>query len=132
VKCEIGKKIGALKKNCGGEFTFTTFNDYCQIDGIKRQLTQVLTPQENGVGKRGNCTIVEKAKNMVFSSGIPSFLWFKTINTLNNLVNIGPTHATKASLQNKNKDVITLVEATCQSLAHLWLSNVHTCPKTRS
>jgi hypothetical protein len=45
VKCEIGKKIGALKKNCGGEFTYTTFNDYFQIHRIKRQLTQVLTPR---------------------------------------------------------------------------------------
>jgi hypothetical protein len=48
------------------------------------------------VGKKGNCTIVEKAKNMVFSSGIPSFLWSKTIDTLNYLVNIGPTHANKS------------------------------------
>jgi hypothetical protein len=39
VKCEIGKKIGALKNNCGGEVAFTTFNDYCQTHGIKRQLT---------------------------------------------------------------------------------------------
>ncbi len=54
VKCEIGKKIEALEKiNCGGEFTFTTFNDYCQIDGIKRQLTQVLTPQENCGWEKG-------------------------------------------------------------------------------
>jgi hypothetical protein len=57
------EKDRSTLKNCGGECTFTTFNDYCQTHGIKRQLTQVLTPQQNGVGKRGNCTIVEKAKN---------------------------------------------------------------------
>jgi hypothetical protein len=85
-----------------------------------------------GWEKGGNCTIVEKAKNMVFSSGIPSFLWSKTINTSNYLVNIGPTHANKSiTPKQKNKD-ITLVETPCQSLGHLWLSNgVHTCPKTR-
>jgi hypothetical protein len=57
------------------------------------------------VGKRGNCTIVEKARNMIFSSGIPSFLWFKTMNTLNYLVNIGPTHANK-SITPKSKTKI--------------------------
>jgi hypothetical protein len=63
-----------------------------------------------GWEKGGNCTIVEKAKNMVFSSGIPSFLWSKTINTSNYLVNIGPTHANKSiTPKQKNKD-ITLVE----------------------
>jgi hypothetical protein len=45
VKCEIGKKIGALKEIVEGNSHLQTFNDYCQTHRIKRQLTQVLTPQ---------------------------------------------------------------------------------------
>jgi transposase InsO family protein len=82
-----------LRTSRGGEFTSTTFNEYCQKFGIKRWLTQALTPQQNGVTERRNRTIMERARSMAISYGIPTFIWSKVVNTSNYLVDRGPTCA---------------------------------------
>jgi hypothetical protein len=45
VENETREKVASLRTDNGGEFTSTEFNDYCQNNGIKRQLTNSYTPQ---------------------------------------------------------------------------------------
>jgi transposase InsO family protein len=49
VEAEIGRKLGALRTDRGGEFTSVDFMKYCAESGVRRQLTAPYSPQQNGV-----------------------------------------------------------------------------------
>ena len=89
---EIGRDLKMLRTDRGGEFLSSDFNHYCEDNGIRRQLTQARTPQQNGVVERRNRTLLDKARSMA-SCGLPSFLWTEVVNTANYLINRGPTKA---------------------------------------
>ncbi|GLT87811.1 hypothetical protein SLE2022_058710 [Rubroshorea leprosula] len=46
---EVGRSVKVLRTDCGGEFNSKEFLDFCESNGIKRQLTTAYTPQQNGV-----------------------------------------------------------------------------------
>ena len=58
---ESGKKIKALRSNNDGEYVSQEFKDFCAAEGIKRELMSPHDPQQNGVAKRKNITIVGAA-----------------------------------------------------------------------
>ena len=60
-----GRRIKTPRSNNGGEYTSTEFNDFCKEVGMKRELTVPNNPQQNGVSKRKNRTVVEVAKAMI-------------------------------------------------------------------
>lgn len=51
VEKAYGLSIKCLRTDRGGEFTSNEFKEYCRENGIKRQLTTVYTPQQNGVAE---------------------------------------------------------------------------------
>ncbi|KAB2611660.1 hypothetical protein D8674_019692 [Pyrus ussuriensis x Pyrus communis] len=57
----LGLKIKCLRTDNGGEFTSKSFFKFCRQFGIKRQLSCVETPQQNGRGK-----LDLKAKKCIF------------------------------------------------------------------
>jgi transposase InsO family protein len=61
----IGRSIKCLSTNNGGEFTFLEFENYCKEVGIERHKTTVYTPQENGVAKCMNMTLLQRARSML-------------------------------------------------------------------
>jgi transposase InsO family protein len=44
VEAEIGRKLGALRTDRGGEFTSVDFMKYCAERGVRRQLTAPYSP----------------------------------------------------------------------------------------
>jgi len=54
-KAHVEKKtnsfIIALRSDRGGEFTSQEFNNFCEVNGIRRQLTTACTPQQNEVAE---------------------------------------------------------------------------------
>ena len=70
VENERGCKIMCLRNNHGGEFCSKYFQNYCDMNGIKRQLTTAYTPQQNGVAERKNRTMVEMARSMLQTKGL--------------------------------------------------------------
>ena len=64
-------KIMALRSDRGGEYLSSDFVEFLQAYGIHRELTQAYTPSQNGVSKRKNQTLLEKACSMAFESHIP-------------------------------------------------------------
>jgi hypothetical protein len=93
VEKETGKAIKTLQTDRRGKYLSREFNSYCKSNGIKWQLTQARTPHQNGMAEHRNRTLVEKARSMVASSGVPAFLLTEVINYANHFVNRGPTHA---------------------------------------
>ena len=48
-------------------------------------------PQKNGVAKRMNRTLNERAKSMWLHAGLPKSCWADAINTISHLINRGPS-----------------------------------------
>eukprot|EP00253_Pinus_taeda_P004001 PITA_04001 len=81
VEEELGKKIRALRSNNGGEYVSQEFKDFCEVEGIKWELTAPRNPQQNGVAERKNKTIVGAAWAMLHDQGLPLHLWTNACNT---------------------------------------------------
>ena len=54
VETNIGKKAKCLHSDNGGENVSKTFQDFCDLKGIKRELSAPYNPPQNGVAKRMN------------------------------------------------------------------------------
>jgi transposase InsO family protein len=64
-----------LRSDNRGEYTSKEFLDYSVAVGIKKELIVPYNPQQNGVAKRKNRTIIGAAWEMVDDQGFPFFLW---------------------------------------------------------
>ncbi|GJT27185.1 putative ribonuclease H-like domain-containing protein [Tanacetum coccineum] len=56
-------------------------NEICKLKGIKREFSVARTPQQNGVAKRKNRTLIEAARTMLADSLIPTVFWAEAVNT---------------------------------------------------
>jgi hypothetical protein len=65
VENESKHKIKCLRTDRGGEYTSITFNEFCDVNGIRRQLTVAYTPHQNGVSQRKNGTIMNMVRCML-------------------------------------------------------------------
>ncbi|GJS27788.1 putative ribonuclease H-like domain-containing protein [Tanacetum coccineum] len=55
---------------------------FCREKGIKREYSIARTPQQNGVAKRKNRTVIEAARTMLADSKIPTTFWAEAVSTL--------------------------------------------------
>ena len=55
-----GRMIKVLRSDNGGEYKSDPFLKLCHDEGIVRNFTVRETPQQNGVDKRMNMTLLEK------------------------------------------------------------------------
>ena len=62
---QIEKKIKMLRIDNGGEFCIKEFEELCKKCGIAQQKTTPYTPKKNGVAKRMNKTLMERARSML-------------------------------------------------------------------
>nr|GEW09010.1 hypothetical protein [Tanacetum cinerariifolium] len=79
----------------GTEFFNKTLNVFFKEEGIKHQTSTARTPEQNGVVKRQNHTLVEAARTMLSASQLPLFFWAEAIATAcytQNRSIIIPTH----------------------------------------
>eukprot|EP00253_Pinus_taeda_P032069 PITA_32069 len=75
VEKELRKKVKALRSDNGGEYISDEFKDFCNAEGIRRELIAPHNPQQNGVAERKNRTIVGAARAMLHDQGLPLHLW---------------------------------------------------------
>nr|GEU32036.1 hypothetical protein [Tanacetum cinerariifolium] len=73
--------INGKRTNNGTEFKNHVLKEYSDSVGISHQVPSVRTPQQNGVVKRRNWTLVEAARTMLIFSRAPLFLWAEAIAT---------------------------------------------------
>jgi transposase InsO family protein len=55
-------------------------DDFLRECGIQRQTSAPYTPQQNGVVKRANRTIMECVKNIICAQGLDLEFWAKAVN----------------------------------------------------
>jgi hypothetical protein len=95
VEKESGCEIKCLRTDRGGEFTSTMFNDFCSSQGVKRQLTTAYTPQQNGVSKRKNRTLLNMVRSMISAMEVPKSFWPEAVKWATYVMNRSPTFAVK-------------------------------------
>ncbi|KAM2928689.1 hypothetical protein COP2_035913 [Malus domestica] len=92
---EIGAFIRSLRMDRGGEFTSHEFTDFCNENGIHRQLTAAYTPQQNGIAEQKNRTIMNMVRCMLSEKHIPKTFWPESVNWAVHMLNRSPTLAVK-------------------------------------
>jgi len=88
---EQGGRLRAFRSDRGGEFNSIEFKEYCDEHGVKHYTTTPYTPQQNGVVERRNRTVVEMARCLLKSKGVPGEFWGEAVTTAVYLLNRAPT-----------------------------------------
>nr|GEX69880.1 putative ribonuclease H-like domain-containing protein [Tanacetum cinerariifolium] len=71
-----------VRTDNGTEFKNHVLKEYFDSVGITHETSAAKTPQQNGVVKRSNRTLVEAARTMLIFSHAPLFLWAEAISTV--------------------------------------------------
>ena len=75
VEKATGRHTKVVRSDRGGEYTSTTFMEYCEEQDIRRFLTAPYTPQQNGVAERKNRTTLDIVRSMLKSKRMPTEFW---------------------------------------------------------
>ncbi|GJV79764.1 retrovirus-related pol polyprotein from transposon TNT 1-94 [Tanacetum coccineum] len=71
----------SVRTDRGTEFLNKTLNAFFNQEGIEHQTSTPRIPEQNGIVKRRNHTLVEAARTMLSASKLPLFFWAKAIST---------------------------------------------------
>ncbi|GJV97143.1 putative ribonuclease H-like domain-containing protein [Tanacetum coccineum] len=77
----MDKKVKIIKSDNGTEFKNKVMDDFCKEKGIRREYSVARTPQQNGVAKRRNKTLIEAARTMLADSKLPTTFWAEAVST---------------------------------------------------
>lgn len=91
VENQSGYNIKVLRTDRGGEFVSKEFNQFCEENGIHRELTAPYTPEQNGVAERKNQTIMEMARSMLQARKVSNHFWAEAVAPSLYLLNISRT-----------------------------------------
>jgi transposase InsO family protein len=111
---QLESKLKILRSDGGGEYTSQEFEQFLKARGIKHEITNAHTPQENGVSERLNRTLEDMEKAMRFDAKLPDSYWGDAVLYAAHIRNICATTS--------NKDDMTPYEAWTSrkpSLAHV-------------
>lgn len=68
----------SIRTDNGGEFVNRNFTNFCQNLGIKHELTNTFTPEQNGTVERFNQTVVDGTRTILAESGLDKSFWPET------------------------------------------------------
>jgi hypothetical protein len=73
--------LKAIRSDNGTEFRNASFDEFCLEHGIDQQFSAPCVPQQNGVVKQKNRTLVEMARTMLDEHMTPRRFWADAIST---------------------------------------------------
>jgi hypothetical protein len=73
--------LKAIRSDNGIEFRNASFDQFCLEHGVGQQFAAPHVPQQNGVVKRKNCTLVDMARMMLDEHMTPRCFWADAIGT---------------------------------------------------
>nr|GEV03886.1 hypothetical protein [Tanacetum cinerariifolium] len=74
-------KVKIIRCDNGGEFKNKEMNDFCSRKGIKREFSNARIPQQNGVAKKRNRTLIKEARTMLADAKLSVTFWAEAVNT---------------------------------------------------
>jgi hypothetical protein len=93
-------KIKVVRSDRGGEYygrhppygqVPVPFVNFLQENGIVAQYSLPYEPQQNGVAKRWNCTLMDMVRSMLSNSTLPLSLWLEALKTATHIINRVPS-----------------------------------------
>ena len=115
VEQESGLKIQTFRTDRGGEFVSQDFDSFCDTHGINGHLTALYTPQQNGVVRKRNRTLMGMARSIMKHMHVPNYLWGEAIRHSTYLLNRIATRAPK------DKTPYEVFRAKRPNINHLWI-----------
>ena len=92
---QSGMKLKILRTDGGGEYTSKYFESYCTSQSIIHEVTDLYTPQHNGLAKRRNMSLLDMARSMLKEKKLRNELWGEAMNTVAYILNRCPTKKLK-------------------------------------
>ena len=83
-------KLLKLRTDNGGEFISAAFRPSMALLGVELQTTPPRSPESNGMTERWNRTVQDKARTIMSTSLLPSYLWAEVLQATNMLRNMFP------------------------------------------
>nr|GEY75912.1 putative ribonuclease H-like domain-containing protein [Tanacetum cinerariifolium] len=65
IENQLSLKAKIIRSDNGTEFKNHDLNQFCGMKGIKREFSVARTPQQNGIAKKKNMTLIEAARTML-------------------------------------------------------------------
>nr|GEV71959.1 putative ribonuclease H-like domain-containing protein [Tanacetum cinerariifolium] len=65
IENQLSLKVKIIRSDNGTKFKNNNLNQFCGMKGIKREFSVPRTPQQNGIAKRKNRTLIEAARTML-------------------------------------------------------------------
>ena len=87
----LEKTIKTLRSDRGGEYMNLRFQDYMIEHGITSQLSAPGIPQQNGVSKRTNRTLLDMVQSMMSFALLPDSFWGFAVETAAYILNMVPS-----------------------------------------
>nr|GEX39421.1 putative ribonuclease H-like domain-containing protein [Tanacetum cinerariifolium] len=78
---QLSLKVKVIRTDNGTEFKNHDLNQFCGMKEIKREFSVLRTPQQNGIAKKKNMTLIEAARTMLADSLLPIPFWAEAVNT---------------------------------------------------
>ena len=91
VEKKTGKKLKVLRSDNGGEYISDPFFEICKKEGITRHFSVRETPQQNGIAKRLNRTLLEKVRCMLSQAKLHKRFWAEALNYACHILNRLPS-----------------------------------------
>ncbi|GJU00553.1 putative ribonuclease H-like domain-containing protein [Tanacetum coccineum] len=81
IENQLNQKVKTIRCDNGTEFKNKDVIEFCGSKGIKREYSNARTPQQNGVAKRKNRTLIKAARTMLADSFLPNTFWAEAVST---------------------------------------------------
>jgi hypothetical protein len=78
---EFDVKVMKIRSDNDSKFKNTQVEDFLNEEGIKQEFLTPYTPQQNGVAKRKNCTLIEMTRTMLDEYKTSDHFWAEGVNT---------------------------------------------------
>jgi transposase InsO family protein len=91
LETQTSGKIRRLCTDNGGEYINSPFKEFCAAKGIIMETTAPYSPAQNGIAEQLNRMIVEQARAMIYSKGLPKLLWPEAVKYACYIKNRSPT-----------------------------------------
>nr|GEV16231.1 hypothetical protein [Tanacetum cinerariifolium] len=78
---QLSLKVKVIRSDIRTEFKKSDLNQFYGMKGIKREFSVPRTPQQNGIAKRKNKTLIEAARTIMADSLLPFLFLAEVVNT---------------------------------------------------
>ena len=72
---QYGYKVKRFRHDRGGEYLNNVIKEWCLSKGIKQELTDGYTPEQNSISERRNYTLISNVKAMLKTAKLPKSFW---------------------------------------------------------